>query len=163
MNKPISKLRWKSPVLAALVVATVFVSGRAGAQKDLCQSTLASSIFTLGVSQTLFLYVNNVQEAACLRAVEIPIVMELLNIDGLKVAEQSATILPGKGVSMALSYDQIVPGAGGRRQELYFRLRLQDALISSIAVGGSISDSEFPRESISITFEKVEVKYHPSK
>jgi len=48
----------------------------------------------------------------------------------------------------------------GTAQEDYFRIYLQDALISSVQLSGS---SENPAESVSFAFQQVEYAYKPEK
>ncbi|MBI1358647.1 MAG: hypothetical protein GC160_30300, partial [Acidobacteria bacterium] len=46
----------------------------------------------------------------------------------------------------------------GDQQEDYFKIELEDVIISSIQVSGS---SENPTESVSFAYEKIKVSYNP--
>lgn len=56
--------------------------------------------------------------------------------------------------------DLIYDKAMGDQQEDYFKLSMQDALITSIQLSGS---NENPTESISFAFKKIQVCYNPEK
>ena len=56
--------------------------------------------------------------------------------------------------------DVIYDKAMGDQQEDYFKLSMQDALITSIQLSGS---NENPTESISFAFKKIQVCYNPEK
>jgi type VI secretion system secreted protein Hcp len=48
----------------------------------------------------------------------------------------------------------------GNKQEVYFKIRMENVLITSVQLSGS---SENPTESVSFAFAKVKVSYNPEK
>jgi len=48
----------------------------------------------------------------------------------------------------------------GDKQEDYFKIHMEDALITSVQVSGS---NENPTESVSFAFSKIKVSYNPEK
>ena len=87
---------------------------------------------------------------------------DLSNLTIMKVLDATSTTLFNHCVSgdilkkVQVLYDKPV----GDKQSDYFRIFMEDALITSIQLSGS---SENPVESISFAYQKIEVAYKPEK
>jgi type VI secretion system secreted protein Hcp len=85
---------------------------------------------------------------------------DLGNLTVMKVLDKTSPVLFGNCVSatamakVTLFYDKPV----GKKQEDYFKIELEDVLITSLQLSGS---SENPTESVSFAFEKIVVAYNP--
>lgn len=85
---------------------------------------------------------------------------DVSNLNIMKVLDKTSPVLFGNCVSAThmskatLFYDKPV----GKKQEDYFKIEMEDVLITSIQLSGS---SENPVESVSFAFEKIVVAYNP--
>jgi type VI secretion system secreted protein Hcp len=85
---------------------------------------------------------------------------DLANLTIMKVLDKTSPLLFDDCVTgnileeVDLYYDKPM----GDKQEDYFKLHLQDALITSVQLSGS---SENPVESVSFAYEKIKVSYNP--
>jgi type VI secretion system secreted protein Hcp len=85
---------------------------------------------------------------------------DISNITIMKVLDKTSPILFANCVSgtemakVSISYDKPI----GKKQEDYFKIEMEDALITSVQLSGS---NENPVESVSFAFEKVTVSYNP--
>lgn len=112
--------------------------------------------FSWGVSQTATYGAGaSGKEAKAGRA-------DFSNLSIMKVLDKTTPLLADHCASgdilkkVYILYDKPV----GNAQEDYFRIYLQDALITSVQLSGS---SENPTESVSFAFQAVEVAYKPEK
>jgi type VI secretion system secreted protein Hcp len=80
----------------------------------------------------------------------------------MKVADKTSPLLFDDCVTgnylktVEIIYDKPV----GDQQEDYFKIHMEDALITSVQLSGS---SENPMESISFAFSKIKVSYNPEE
>lgn len=87
---------------------------------------------------------------------------DFTDVNIMKVLDKTSTDLWASCVKatflkkVELFYDKPVNG----KQEDYFKIELEDALITSIQFSGS---SEHPVESLSFTFSKIKVSYNPEE
>jgi type VI secretion system secreted protein Hcp len=85
---------------------------------------------------------------------------DVSNVTIMKVLDKTSPVLFANCVSgtpmnkVTISYDKPI----GKKQEDYFKIELEDAMITSIQLSGS---NENPVESVSFAFEKVTVEYNP--
>jgi type VI secretion system secreted protein Hcp len=137
------------------VNAYLYVDGVKGpsTSKDDCIDILS---FSFGASNTSTYGVGaSGKEAKAGRA-------DFSNLTIMKVLDKTSPVLAQHCWSgdilpkVYIIYDKPV----GDKQEDYFRVYLQDALITSIQNSGS---NENPTESVSFAFQKVEVAYKPEK
>jgi len=84
------------------------------------------------------------------------------NITIMKVLDKTSPLLFDDCVTANIlkSVDIIYDKPMGDDQQDYFKLHMENALITSIQLSGS---NENPTESVSFAFEKVKVSYNPEK
>ncbi|MGH9431363.1 MAG: Hcp family type VI secretion system effector [Terriglobia bacterium] len=88
------------------------------------------------------------------------------NLNIMKVLDKTSSLLFGACIgatvlkSVVLYYDKTVGSATKPEQADYFKITLQDAIVTSQQLSGS---SENPTESISFAFNAVEVSYAAQK
>jgi len=84
------------------------------------------------------------------------------NITVMKVLDKTSPLLFDDCVTANIlkSVDIIYDKPMGDDQQDYFKLHMENALITSIQLSGS---NENPTESVSFAFEKVKVSYNPEK
>ncbi len=85
---------------------------------------------------------------------------DISNITVMKVLDKTSPALFEKCVAGAFlkKVDIIYDKPMGNKQEDYFKLHMEDALITSVQLSGS---NENPTESVSFAFSKVKVGYNP--
>jgi type VI secretion system secreted protein Hcp len=85
---------------------------------------------------------------------------DLANLTVMKVLDKTSPLLFDDCVTGNIleEIDLIYDKPMGDKQEDYFKIHLQDALITSIQLSGS---QENPVESISFAYEKIKVSYNP--
>jgi len=87
---------------------------------------------------------------------------DIANVTIMKVADKTTPLLFDDCVTgnVFKKVDVIYDKPMGDSQEDYFKIHMENALITNISVSGS---NENPTESVSFAFEKVKVSYNPEE
>lgn len=159
---------WKAGVLVlCAVVAGIFWGLRkAEAQLVICPGYLASSVFTVGASETANLYVTNIFQPGCPMARNIPVRMRMLDSNGQTIRQQDATVAPGHTATLEVPYSDIEPSPGQNppRRSVYMQVVLSETFVSSVQMSAEVHNSaQFPSEVVSFSYGKIALTYKPQE
>jgi type VI secretion system secreted protein Hcp len=137
------------------VNAYLIIDGRPGPSTSKADAIDILS-FSFGASQTAVIGAGSSGgEARAGRA-------NVMDVSVMKVADKTSPLLFDDCVTgnYLKSVDIIYDKPMGDQQEEYFKIHMENALITSIQLSGS---SENPMESISFAYSKIKVSYNPEE